>query len=61
MLNHTTDRLALINGRIVLPDAIVDDRVLLIDRGTIEAITERDALGSDIHPIDVGNRWITRD
>jgi len=59
MMNHIADRLALINGRIVLPDAIVDDRVLLIDHGTIEAITERDALGSDTTPIDVGGRWIT--
>ena len=51
--------LALINGRIVLPDAIVDDRVLVIEDGKIVAITDRDAIGSDTHPIDVGGRWIT--
>jgi N-acetylglucosamine-6-phosphate deacetylase len=52
-------RLALINGRVVLPDAILNDRVPLIERGKIVAITERDAIGSDIHSIDVGGRLIT--
>lgn len=50
-------RTALINGRLVLPDAIVDDQAMLIEQGTIVAIT-RDALG-DAKPIDVGGRWIT--
>jgi imidazolonepropionase-like amidohydrolase len=52
-------QLALINGRIVLPDAIVNDRVLLIEHGKIVAISDRDAIGSDTHSIDVGGRWIT--
>ena len=52
-------RVALINGHIVLPNAIVDDRVMLIDHGKIVAITDRDAIGSDTHPIDVGGRLIT--
>lgn len=50
-------RTALINGRIVLPDAIVDDQALVIEQGKIVAIT-RDAIG-DANPIDVGGRWIT--
>lgn len=50
-------RTALINGRIVLPDAIVDDQALILEHGKIVAIT-RDAIG-DANPIDVGGRWIT--
>jgi N-acetylglucosamine-6-phosphate deacetylase len=56
---YSEQRLALENGRVVLPDAIVDDRVVLIEHGKIIAITDRDAIGSDTHPIDVGGRWIT--
>jgi N-acetylglucosamine-6-phosphate deacetylase len=52
-------RIALINGRIVLPDAIVDDRALVIENGKIAAIAEVDTIGSDAHSIDVGGRWIT--
>jgi N-acetylglucosamine-6-phosphate deacetylase len=52
-------RVALVNGRIVMPDAIVDDRALVIERGRIVALTDRDAIGADAHPIDVGGRWIT--
>jgi N-acetylglucosamine-6-phosphate deacetylase len=52
-------RAALINGRLVLPDILVNDRALVIDRGRIVALAERDAIGSDTHPIDVGGRLIT--
>jgi N-acetylglucosamine-6-phosphate deacetylase len=51
-------RTALINGRIVLPDSIINDQVVLIEDGKIVAITHLDAIG-DTHPIDVGGRWIT--
>ena len=51
-------RLALVNGRIVLPNAIVDDQVVLIEQGQIIAITTRDAIG-DATSIEVGGRWIT--
>jgi N-acetylglucosamine-6-phosphate deacetylase len=55
----TEQRIALINGRLVLPDTIIDDRVVVIDQGEIVAITARDAIGSGVHPIDVGGRLIT--
>jgi N-acetylglucosamine-6-phosphate deacetylase len=58
-MNLTTDRLALLNGRIVLPDAIVDDRALVIEGGKIVAISDRDAIGPETSPIDVGGRLIT--
>jgi N-acetylglucosamine-6-phosphate deacetylase len=52
-------RVALINGRVVLPQMIVDDRVVIIDNGSIIAIADRDAIGSGVTPIDVGGRLIT--
>jgi N-acetylglucosamine-6-phosphate deacetylase len=52
-------RTALINGRIILPDAISTDRVLVIERDKIVALNDRDAIGSDTHLIDVGGRLIT--
>jgi N-acetylglucosamine-6-phosphate deacetylase len=58
-MNLTTDQLALINGRIVLPDAILDDRALVIEGGKIVAISDRDAIGPETSPIDVSSRLIT--
>ncbi|MBI5566680.1 MAG: N-acetylglucosamine-6-phosphate deacetylase [Chloroflexi bacterium] len=58
MSQSTHQRAALVNGRIVLPDEVVDDQIVLIEDGTIIAITHRDAIG-DANPIDVGGRWIT--
>jgi len=53
----TNQRTALVNGRIVLPDAIVDGQIVLIEDGKISAIMREPI--SDAHPIDVGGRWIT--
>ncbi len=50
--------LALVNGRIILPDRVADGQVLLIDGGEIVAVTARDALGADVATVDVGGRWI---
>jgi len=59
LVNQTTNqRTALINGRIVLPDSIIDDQVVFIEDGKIVAITNLEAIG-DANPIDVGGRWIT--
>jgi len=58
-MNHASDRLALINGRIVLPKTIVEGQAILIEDGRIAAVTDQDTIGSDAHSIDVGGRWIT--
>ncbi len=58
-MNHTSDQLTLINGRIVLPHAVVEGQAIVIENGRIAAVTDRDAIGLDTHPIDVGGRWIT--
>ncbi|HEY4723975.1 MAG TPA: N-acetylglucosamine-6-phosphate deacetylase [Anaerolineae bacterium] len=47
------------NGRIVLPDAILDDRVVLLDAGKIVAIAARDTIGSETKMLDAGGRLIT--
>jgi N-acetylglucosamine-6-phosphate deacetylase len=58
-LQQPGQRVVLINGRIVLPDAMSDDGVVLIESGKILAITGRDAIGSDTYSIDVNGRLIT--
>lgn len=52
-------RFALINGRIVLPQAVVADEALVIEDGKILGVVEVDALGSDVQRTDVGGRLIT--
>lgn len=52
--NH--DHLALVNGRIVLPNSVVEGKALLIADGKIEAIVDAPERG--IAQIDVGGRLI---
>lgn len=47
------------NGRIVLPDAIVEGRAVIIEDGKIAAIAAVDEAGSDGEWIDVSGRLIT--
>lgn len=51
--------LALVNGRIVLPDRVVDGRALLIVDGKIVAVAALDDLPADAARLDVGGRLIT--
>jgi N-acetylglucosamine-6-phosphate deacetylase len=57
---------ALINGRLVLPDRIVDDRALIVsEQGSnqpgrvISGLVPPGSLPEGIERIDVGGRWIT--
>lgn len=52
-------RFALVNGRIVLPTAIVMGQALLIDNGHIVDIVPVAALDHDLPQIDVGGRLIS--
>ena len=52
-------RFALVNGRIVLPTAIVMGQALLIDNGHIGDIVPVAALDHDLPQIDVGGRLIS--
>jgi len=51
--------LALVNGRIVLPDRVVYGRALLIADGTIVAVAALDDLPADVARLDVGGRLVT--
>ena len=51
--------IALVNGRVVLPDRVVSGLVVVIDGTLISGLVGVDELAADIEPIDVGGRLIT--
>lgn len=52
-------RLALTNGRVVLPDRVVADQALVVEAGRITGLVNPGDLGADVATFDVGGRWIT--
>jgi N-acetylglucosamine-6-phosphate deacetylase len=52
-------RMALVNGRIVLPDRIVTGQALVIEAGRIAGLADSADLGSDVERVDVSGSWIT--
>jgi N-acetylglucosamine-6-phosphate deacetylase len=50
---------ALINGRVVLPDAVVKGQVLLIEGDRIAGLVDSASVGSSIPRVDAGGRFIT--
>ena len=54
----TNQRLALTNGRIILPDRIVEGQALLIEAGRVVDLIEPDALGAEVETFDVGGQYI---
>lgn len=52
-------RFALVNGRVVLPHAVVSGRALLVEDGRIAGVISQAELPSDRAQIDVGDRLIT--
>lgn len=51
--------LALVNGRIILPQKIVTGQALLVDGHKIVGLAGVGALGSDVTKVDVGGRYIS--
>jgi N-acetylglucosamine-6-phosphate deacetylase len=51
-------RLALVNGRMILPNLVETGRAVVVEEGKISAIANPGDLGSDIQVIDAGGRWI---
>lgn len=51
-------RLALTNGRIILPDRIVIGRALVIEAGRCAGLAEPAGLGAGIETFDAGGHWI---
>ena len=52
-------KFALVNGRIVLPDAVVDGKVVVVADGKIAGIAGLGELGNEVERVDVNGRYIT--
>ena len=50
--------MALVNGRVVLPDMVTQDKAVVIEGGKIAGIADEGALGSKVEKIDVGGRIV---
>jgi len=59
MIEQPKGRFALTNSRVILPQEIALDKAVLIEGNKIVAVTDRDALGSEVKTIDVEGRYIT--
>jgi N-acetylglucosamine-6-phosphate deacetylase len=60
IMNHVDpDRsIALTNGRIILPDRVVEGHTLLVSNGTVAAILRTEEIATHIQVLDVGGRFI---
>jgi len=56
---NSLGRLALVNGKIVLSDQIIDGQVLLLENDKIVDVTSLDNIGTDTRILDVENRLIS--
>jgi N-acetylglucosamine-6-phosphate deacetylase len=58
-LKPLPEHFALVNGRIVLPTELVEDRALLIENGRITGVVRTDTVGQAMFTVDVGGRLIS--
>lgn len=58
-MRTSTRRLALINGRVVLPYQIVTGKAVVVEGATIAGLADPGDLGPDTETLDVGGRLIT--
>jgi N-acetylglucosamine-6-phosphate deacetylase len=58
---HTqpTSPVALINGRVVLPDRVVTGQAVIVEGGVIADVVDFSEVGAGIETVDVGDRLIT--
>jgi N-acetylglucosamine-6-phosphate deacetylase len=52
-------RYALVNGRLVLPDRVVEGQALLVEEGRIAALAPQGEIGDQYPRLDVGGRLVT--
>lgn len=52
-------RLALVNGRVALPEQVVSNQALVVEDGEILGVGGLDSLSDDVERIDVGGRLVT--
>ncbi len=57
--SSVTGRFALVNGRVVLPGAVIQGKAVVIERGKIIGVVDVGALGAEVERVDVGGRCIT--
>ena len=58
-LEQPKARFALTNGRVILPEAIVVDKAVVVEGYRLLDIADRAALSSEVQTVDVGGRYIT--
>ena len=58
-LEQPKGRFALVNGRIVLPHAVVTGKAVIVEDERIVGVADEGSVGVDIEKIDVGGRTIT--
>jgi N-acetylglucosamine-6-phosphate deacetylase len=58
-LEQPEGRCALTNGRVILPEAMVTDKAVVVQGNRILDVVDRAALGSGLQEIDAGGRYIT--
>lgn len=60
-IEQPVGKFALVNGRVVLADAVTQGKAVVVERGKISGVADTGALGSDTlcERIDVGGRVIT--
>ena len=58
-LEQPKGRFALTNGRVILPEAIVTDKAVVVQGNRLLDVADHTALGSRVQVIDVGGRYIT--
>lgn len=58
-LEQPKGRFALTNGRVILPEAIVADKAVVVEGNRLLDVADHTALGSGVQVIDVGGRYIT--
>ena len=51
-------RIALVNGRVILPDTVLDGHAVLVESGRIAGVGRRADVPADVEAIDVGQRYI---
>ncbi len=59
LIEQPQGQFALLNGRLVTPQAVVTGKALVIDGSTIVGLADVEALGAEVGQIDVGGRFIT--
>jgi N-acetylglucosamine-6-phosphate deacetylase len=57
-MSEPSKPVALVNGKIVTPDRVIEGQTLLVTEGRIRAICAPDELPSDVPPLDVAGRLV---